>query len=122
MSRGVSNVWVPVDDMDRAVRFYTEVLGLGKGETQTDEWTELDADGVLVCLNGRTQEETRPGGGPGGAVIAFRGDDDLEGQADRLREQGVDVVDGVADRSWGRVLPLRDPDGNDLELFAPPQG
>ena len=115
-------MWVPVDDMDRAVKFYTEVLGLEQSGTRSEEWTELDADGVLVALNGRSEEQTRPGGGPGGAVIAFRGDDDLEAQADRLREQGVDVVDGVAERSWGRVLPLRDPDGNDLELYAPPKG
>ena len=28
MVAGVSNVWVPVEDMDRALGFYRDVLGL----------------------------------------------------------------------------------------------
>lgn len=70
MSRGVSNVWLPVADMDRAVAFYRDVLGLGVS-TQTEEWTELDADGVTIGLNGRSSEHTGSPGDSGGAPVSM---------------------------------------------------
>lgn len=36
---------------------------------------------------------------------------------------GLDVVepDGeVSEHPWGRIAPFQDPDGNDLQLYAPP--
>lgn len=44
---GVATVWVPVDDMDRAVEFYREVLGLDLVDQQP-QWSELDANGLTI--------------------------------------------------------------------------
>ncbi|MDT5282161.1 MAG: hypothetical protein QOJ20_3356 [Mycobacterium sp.] len=52
MAGGVATVWVPLDDMNRAVRFYGETLGLDV-KTEGDDWTEFDANGLTIGLNAR---------------------------------------------------------------------
>jgi catechol 2,3-dioxygenase-like lactoylglutathione lyase family enzyme len=37
MAQGVATVWVPVSDMDRAVAFYRDTLGL-EVKSQSDDW------------------------------------------------------------------------------------
>ncbi len=39
----------------------------------------------------------------------------------RLRGKGVEFASGISDHPWGRVATFRDPDGNDLQLYEPPQ-
>jgi predicted enzyme related to lactoylglutathione lyase len=58
--------------------------------------------------------------GDGGALIAFGTDGDLEAEVDRLKQAGVAFSDDISDHPWGRIVPFRDPDGNDLQLYAPP--
>ena len=53
MAGGVATVWVPVEDMDRAVRFYEQTLGLEVKSREGEDWTELDANGLTIGLNGR---------------------------------------------------------------------
>jgi predicted enzyme related to lactoylglutathione lyase len=111
MASGVATVWVPVEDMSRAVRFYGQTLGLSvKSE-------ELDADGVTIGLNAR---EATHKGGTGGAVLTFQPDGDLFNEVARLTEAGVEFVDEVSTHSWGRIASFKDSEGNDLQLFGPP--
>jgi predicted enzyme related to lactoylglutathione lyase len=116
MVTAVSNVWLPVGDMERALRFYGDTLGLTVKENH-GEWAELELDGLTIGLNARESETP---GGEGGAVLAFRARQPLEDAVRELEGQGVEVVDGIAERSWGRVAAFKDPDGNSLELFEPP--
>jgi predicted enzyme related to lactoylglutathione lyase len=118
MVKGVASVWVPVADMDRAVAFYGNVLGLPVEKTGPD-WSEVDANGLMVGLNGR--EET--GSGAGGAVITFQPESgDLETEVRVLTGQGVEFTGGISDHPWGRIAPFRDSEGNDLQLYTPPKG
>jgi predicted enzyme related to lactoylglutathione lyase len=114
MITGVSAVWLPVDDMSRAVRFYGETLGLDVTEHDED-WSEVQVDGVKIGLNARESP-----GGDGGALIALRPDGSLEDEVERLKGEGVEFADGISEHPWGRIVPFRDPDGNDLQLYSPP--
>ena len=58
-------------------------------------------------------------GGDGGAVIAFAVDD-LDATVDDLKGKGVAFADEVSEHPWGRIAPFKDPDGNDLQVYAPP--
>jgi predicted enzyme related to lactoylglutathione lyase len=116
MIKGISAVWLPVTDMDRAVGFYTDTLGLELRE-RNDEWSELELDGQRIGLNGRPEESPE---GDGGALIAFAVSEDLEAEVDRLKGEGVSFSDGISDHPWGRIVPFKDPDGNDLQLFQSP--
>ena len=116
MASGVATVWVPVDDMDRAVRFYTDVLGLTSKST-ADDWSEIDAGGLTIGLNAR---EGTSAHADGGAVISFTPDSGIEEEVQRLRDAGVQFAGDIASFDWGRIAAFRDSEGNDLQLYAPP--
>jgi predicted enzyme related to lactoylglutathione lyase len=117
MIKGVAAVWLPVEDMSRAVDFYGGTLGLDVREHDGD-WSEVDANGVKIGLNGSPEETPR---GDGGALIAFQPDGDLDDEVKRLKDAGVEFADDVSEHPWGRIVAFRDPDGNDLQLFEPPR-
>ena len=112
---GASVVWLPVSDIDRSIEFYCQKLGL-REERHEAEWAELDANGLRIGLNQR--EET--GSHSGGAVIAFQPDGGLEETVQGLREQGVEFAGEISEHPWGRIAAFEDPDGNSLQLYAPP--
>jgi predicted enzyme related to lactoylglutathione lyase len=115
MAAGVATVWVPVQDMDRAVKFYGETLGLSVKDRSAD-WSEIEANGLMIGLNAR--ENT--GNGGGGAVITFQPDGTIDDEVDRLTSAGVDFTGDISDHSWGRIAPFKDSEGNDLQIYAPP--
>ncbi len=118
MVAGVSNVWVPVEDMDRALRFYRDVLGLTV-KMESPEWSELEADGLSIGLNAR---ESASGAGAGGAVITFQPSGGIEAEVEELTGKGATFTGGVSSYEWGSVAPFKDSEGNDLQLYAPPAG
>ena len=115
MASGVASVRVPVDDMDRARAFYRDTLGLTEQKTTAD-WSEFDANGLMIGLNAR--EGT--GHSHGGAVITFQPDGDIESEVAELESMGVEFTGGISDHPWGRIAPFKDSEGNDLQFYAPP--
>lgn len=118
MAKGVAAVWVPVEDMKRAVGFYRDVLGFDVLKEQAD-WSEVDANGLRVGLNGR---EATASGASGGAVISFQPDEGIDAEVERMKGAGVDFTGEISDHPWGRIAPFKDSEGNDMQLYAPPQG
>ena len=47
MVDSVATVWLPVQDMTRAVAFYRDTLGLTVTSEDAD-WSEIDADGLMI--------------------------------------------------------------------------
>lgn len=115
---GVSNVWFPVSDVDRAKTFYVDVLGLSERETDGD-WAEIQAGDLIIGLNARDSEEVSS---RGGGVVAFAPEGSIDDEVERLQAAGVEFAGGVTDHPWGRIAAFRDPDGHDLQLFEPPSG
>jgi predicted enzyme related to lactoylglutathione lyase len=118
VAKGVAAVWVPVDDMDRAVSFYRDALGFELRDQQPD-WSEIDAGGLLIGLNGREGTDAHS---DGGAVISFTPEGDIEAEVDRLKGQGVQFTGEISDYEWGRIAPFKDTEGNDLQIYSPPKG
>ncbi len=116
MASGVATVWVPVDDMDRAVGFYGDTLGLTVKD-RGDDWSEIDAGGLMIGLNAR--ESTHHGDG-GGAVITFQPDGSIDDEVARLKSAGVQFTGEISDHPWGRIAPFKDSEGNDLQFYGPP--
>jgi len=116
MASGVATVWVPVTDMGRAVHFYGSTLGLSIKD-QGEDWSEIDANGLMIGLNAR---ENAPGKDGGGAVITFQPDGGIDEEVSRLADAGVDFTGGISDHSWGRIAPFKDSEGNDLQFYSPP--
>ena len=85
MIKGVANIWMPVQNIDRAVDFYEDILGLPVVK-RDGPWAEIDANGVRVGLNGREPEGAQGGGGP---VLTFQPEGGLEQAVEDLKERGV---------------------------------
>ena len=118
-----------VDDMERAVAFYREVLGLrpmGGGP----RLTPLDAgEGTVLLLfrRGATADgldfaggRIPPHDGSGPAHFAFaveRGS--LAGWEEQLKQHGVAVESRARWQRGGASLYFRDPDGHSVELTEP---
>ncbi|MEU2348321.1 VOC family protein [Modestobacter sp. NPDC049651] len=115
VASGVASVWVPVSDMDRARAFYRDTLGLSEQKT-TEDWSEFDANGLMIGLNARESAQSVDGG----AVITFQPDGDIEAEVEELKGKGVEFAGGISDHPWGRIAPFKDSEGNDLQLYSPP--
>ena len=118
MAMGIANVWLPVQDTDRAVDFYENTLGLPVIK-RDGAWAEVDANGVRIGLNGREPEGA---GAKGGPVVTFQADGSLEDTMGDLQGRGVEFPAGISEHDWGRVATFQDPDGNDLQIYEPPRG
>jgi catechol 2,3-dioxygenase-like lactoylglutathione lyase family enzyme len=127
--RSVIETSLYVDDLDRAARFYEDVLGLAV-LTADQRFRAYDVGGRSVLLlfrRGATLETVKmPGGtipphdGHGPLHIAFAVPaDDLADWEQRLAAHGV-AIEGRTDWSrGGRSVYFRDPDGHLLELATP---
>ena len=112
-------VSVPVTDMERAVAFYRDTLGLP--QTVEGGFPEFKlGDNVFLYLI----DPTAIGGSftaPHGAPIALRVADVAETRAE-LEARGVEFVDETYDTGVCHMAPFSDPDGNRLMLhrrYAP---
>ena len=93
MASGVAAVWLPVKDMKRALGFYGDMLGL-EVTSESDEWSELDANGLMVGLNAR---ESSGADGSGGALLTFQPDggiDDEVGDLDNPEDDDDQALPG----------------------------
>ena len=115
---------VPVRDVERATRFYEDMLGLTGAPAPAGH--RLDAgDGTVLYLLPSTDY-------PGEAawpLASFR-TDELRAVTADLRERGVELVsfsegpqrtdaDGIADMGAIRIAWFTDPDGNIFSIFGP---
>jgi glyoxylase I family protein len=110
----VHHVSINVDDVDEALRFYVDVLGLSPREDRPDlgiggAW--LDAGGQQVHLIGAP---TPPNVGQHFALQVA----DIDASIAELRGRGIVVTDPIV-IGTGRQAFLEDPAGNAVELHQP---
>ena len=109
-----------VADLERSVAFYRDLVRL-PFKLQGDGYVEFATAGCKFGLYDRNRlgELTGQGselpGSPGGEVVFLV--EDVDAEAERLREAGATILRGPVDRVWGhRTLHLEDPDGFVVEL------
>jgi predicted enzyme related to lactoylglutathione lyase len=115
----VQDVYYNVADMERAVGFYRDVLGLRVTEEDA-HFTGLEVGGVRIGLHwtgGRPVPAVPKNahGADGGATLTLRVGD-VEAAVQRLQENLVKIL-GRMDAPWGRLVTFEDPDGNVLKLM-----
>ena len=111
-----------VDELDRALRFYTEVLGLKLGHRSGD-YAQLDTGATSLALYTRSAMATTlgmsleaPRPAAPGFEIGFKVAD-VDAAVSELIARGVSPVVPPTDRFWGqRTAYVRDPDGHLIEL------
>jgi|GEM_PF-229437 len=118
-TRGISggNVSIYVSNMDRAVAFYVESLGLALRTRINDEWAELDAgNGLIIGLHPAQPPRTLPAGTRGAINIELRVTKPLEEVVARLEAVGVHFNGPIVSYPNVRLASLSDPDQNELLL------
>jgi catechol 2,3-dioxygenase-like lactoylglutathione lyase family enzyme len=56
MVKGVANVWVPVEDIGRALDFYRDTLGFSVIK-EDGPWAEIDANGLNPTTSSSTSRQ-----------------------------------------------------------------
>ncbi len=111
------NATVFVADMDRAVRFYTEVLDLKLTNRFGDDWATVTAgQGLTIGLHPASPKYPAPGT-RGGVTIGLEIDMPIERAVARLAEKGVPIQGQITRSEPGNFVSLEDPDGNDIYLW-----
>ena len=105
-------VAVPVSDVDRAKRFYTEQVGFNADHDHkiSDElrFVQLTPPGSACSITlGTGVTDAEPGSVTGLQLVVS----DIEAAHAHLTGRGVEVSE-VQDFPWGRFVFFKDPDGN----------
>ena len=113
----LGRVIIPVSDQDKALDFYTGILGFEVRADipfgESERWLEVAPRGAAT---GIAIMPPRPGASPGHdqACVALT-TNDLDADYATLREKGVDVDEPMGgDGPVPRMFFFRDPDGNNL--------
>jgi catechol 2,3-dioxygenase len=118
----IGHVHLKVADLDRAIGFYSGVLGFELQQKYGDQAAFLSAGGYHHHIGLNTWESlggTPPPEGHTGlyhAAILYPTRADLADALRRLQAAGI-RLDGASDHGVSEALYLRDPDGNGLELY-----
>jgi predicted enzyme related to lactoylglutathione lyase len=117
MIKGFATVWCYVTDMDRAVVFYRDVLGLEVGMV-SPYWSQFKVGSNLLGLH-PVGDPTGPTGDYGRGWHLGIEVDDIRALREKLVNAGVAIKGDYHDVPGAVVLDFVDPDGNTLEAYQP---
>ena len=119
-------ICIDVDDLERAIRFYTAGLGMRLGRRLGQDWAELLGERSTVDLL-----TNAAGTAPLGESHPQRRDysrhwtpvhldfvvTDIDAAVERLVSLGATLERPVQERRWGRMANLADPFGHGMDLL-----
>jgi predicted enzyme related to lactoylglutathione lyase len=118
-------ICIDVNDMERAIRFYTDGVGLRIGRRFQNSFTEIlgASSPIDLLLNAAG---TKPHAGHAEERSYQRHwtpvhldfvVDDIDAAVTRLVEHGALLEMPVNERAWGRIAGLADPFGHGIDLL-----
>src|SRR3954467_14092908 len=118
------NVRYMVDDVDKAVAFYTDLLGFELLTLASPAFADVKRGNLRLLLAGPKSSAGRPmpdgeKPGPGGWNRVHFIVDDVEAEVSRLRDAGARFRNDIIEGPGGKQILLLDPSGNVVELFQP---
>lgn len=113
-----------VGDVERAVAFYTEHLGLKLDQSMAPAFARVSRNDLTLWLAGPPSSAARamPDGRrpePGGWNRFVVEIDKIETRVDQMRQAGLRFRNEIVTGPGGKQILLEDPDGNVVELFEP---
>ena len=106
---------VMVSDMNRAVEFYTQTLGLRLDFRAGDHWAQIKAGPLTIGLHPASPRGSAPGS-HGAISIGFLVNESIDLVVQRLKAKRVEFDGPVRDDGTVRLAFFGDPDGNELYL------
>jgi len=119
----ISVVTLPVNDVDRAIDFYTKKLGWEKTMDMPmgddTRWVTVQPKGGQACFTISEYEPdgmVRKPGGMSGVIIEV---DDVFKACDQLKKAGIKFADEPRNEPWGGWATFEDSEGNVHGLHSP---
>lgn len=111
-----------VKDVERSLKFYTEVLGLKEDQKHLPAFGQVSCENLKLILSGPGASGSRvmPGGAnqePGGWNRVILLVADLQATVEELKNLGVHFRNDIEVGPGGKQIQIEDPDGNPVELF-----
>jgi predicted enzyme related to lactoylglutathione lyase len=115
-------ICIDVDDLDRAIEFYSKVIGLRVGRRLARDWVELlgasspidllanPAGSVPVRAASMTRDYRRHWTPVHLDYVV----EDLDATVRRAEAAGAVLEGGIQEKKWGRLANVADPFGNGL--------
>ncbi len=112
------NIRYIVDDVDKAIGFYTQLLGFSVKMNPAPGFAALEKDDLRLLLNapgagGAGQGQPKPGGWNRFQIVVS----DIESTVEELKQQGATFRNEIVTGKGGKQILLEDPSGNPIELF-----
>lgn len=128
MSLYLSLIALVVDDYDRAIAYYTEILGFilkadEPREPEGKRWVVVspspssDACSFLLARAVNEQQASRIGNQTGGRVFLFLHSDNFWRDYELFRSRGVNFVEAPRTEDYGTVVVFEDIYGNRWDLM-----
>ncbi len=113
-----------VDDVDKAVDFYTKHLGFTLRMSAAPAFADVVRGKLRLLLSGPTSSAGRPmpdgtQPAPGGWNRIHLIVSDIAAEVERLRATGLAFRNDIVTGPGGQQILLEDPSGNVVELFQP---
>ncbi len=120
MIDGVDNVYYYVQDIKKAIPFYSEILGL-KVLDQDEYWASIQVGTLRLGLHVTDVKDKKAEVEKSkGATLTFSVDD-IDKAYDHFKKLGVKFTTDISRNPWGSHVAFEDLDGNHLELRQGPK-
>lgn len=123
----LAHIAIVVDDYDKAIQYYTTVLGFDlihdEVLSETKRWVLVSpGEGSCQLLLAKAATEVQQqaiGNQSGGRVFLFLHTDSFDEDHARLLQHGVEIVRQPEEMAYGKVLVFKDLYGNLWDLIQP---
>lgn len=109
-----ANVTVIVSDLNRAIKFYTETLGLKLVNQIQNQWAEIQSPGLTIGLHPAGPHGPKPGNSES-LAIGFTVDN-LDNDVITFTNKGIVFSPNITEDGPVRLAFFTDPDKNPLYL------
>lgn len=113
-----------VNDVDRAIVFYTQYLGFDLKRQMGPAFANVSRDDLTLWLSGPQSSAARPMPDgrrpePGGWNRLVLEVEDLPSRVAEMKQAGIHFRNEIVVGPGGKQILAEDPDGNPVELFEP---
>ena len=115
----VSNVILAVQDMEKSLHFYHEILGMPV-KNKRDNWIDLgQSGGSLLSLHPATDNEPHSGTSIHNGVLVGLIVGDIKSALEELKSKDVKIYREIQKKDAGKNAIVVDPDNYMISLFEP---
>jgi len=118
MFKSIAFVHYSTHNLDRALKFYRDALGL-ELLLQTEEWVEFKMGDQRLALRRIDASQPLTPAQPTGAMIWLKACP-IETTVTYLKSININFIKGLTEFSYGKTSIIADPDGNAIGLYEPP--